>query len=1132
MGLNALDHPILLSYPRRTAPSAWTEHIPLAMLLVDLLRPSVFVELGTHFGTSYCAFCQAVKELAIDCTCYAIDTWRGDGQAGHYGQEVLDDLKDHHDPLYSTFSHLVQSLFDDACPQFADGSIDLLHIDGYHTYEAVRHDFDLWLPKMSDRGVVVFHDIAERTGDFGVWKLWSELEARYPNTFSVAHNHGLGVVAVGANLPEQAQALFALKGPERAAVRTLLGELGRRISEREEVRALRGEKAALEASREREQLLAERLTALQETASAVERQTRAALDFELSRSQEERDALQQQVRAARAAYAADLWQLKWLESSRGVRLVKLARASRAVLKHKGLLALGKHGVRWLSGKRGYYLKDIPHYTHQPPAAVVSDAVRGTLPVGRKAVLFVSGVPDSAMRYRCAHQAESLGFMGLSTDVGEYGQVNLDEAVDRYACFVLHRVPDGPDVEAFMTRARHLGKPVFFDTDDWVFDPQVPRYVPAYYDLDEETQKLYVEGLHRYRRTLMACDGVLVTTESLRQLALRYHDHIVVAPNVASQAMVEGADAALEWAARAKRFSSRDTISIGYFSGTATHNRDFLEAADAILWALQTYPDVVFKVIGQLKLDDRFEKYGERVVRFGLRRWQDLPHIYTTVDISIAPLEPNNPYTDAKSCIKYLEASLCATPTIASSRTDFRRVIEDGVNGFLADTPDAWKQALAQLIESPELRREMGRRASEHVRADETTLARAANYEQTLISLTSQPQSASKRPLAVNWILHAPIAERGGGYRTIFHLANYLGKEGHTVRVYVEPTAHMQGMSTDQIRAYVRKHFGSLTGELIVGHDHILPADASIATFWTTARTVEQHAYSLHKLYFIQDFEPEFYDAADDQFVGAEESYTLPLQHICIGEHLGRRIEEFSGRKSEVIDFAVDHTLMRMKTRPSDRPGPLKVLFFARPGLKRRGFELGIEALRRVKAQRPDVEIILYGSTDEELGPSIPFKATNLGVINQRKLVETLNHVHIQLSFSLTNISWVPFEGMACGAAVVEADVPSVRCMVPVDAGCLLARPEPEHVATTVLRLLNDEALRHQIAAAGVEFMAQRTWDNTAKQFEDVLLRHCWLRESGNQPVLASVSATTSRIPAAIASVPRVAVGAQPSSGTA
>lgn len=199
--LNLLNYPVCLSQPLRLAHTAWAEHVPFAMFLVDILRPGTIVELGTFSGVSYCAFCQAVAQLGLDCRCYAVDNWEGDPQSGFFGPEVLDDLKQHHDPLYGGFSRLLQSTFDQALSHFADGTIDLLHIDGYHTYESVKHDFDGWLPKMSTRGVVLFHDTNERHDDFGVWKLWNELKLRYPN-FEFTHGHGLGVLAVGGSYPK------------------------------------------------------------------------------------------------------------------------------------------------------------------------------------------------------------------------------------------------------------------------------------------------------------------------------------------------------------------------------------------------------------------------------------------------------------------------------------------------------------------------------------------------------------------------------------------------------------------------------------------------------------------------------------------------------------------------------------------------------------------------------------------------------------------------------------------------------------------------------------------------------------------------------------------------------------------
>jgi Methyltransferase domain len=220
--------PTNLLIPERLAPSAWTEHLPFGMWLVGAIKPRVLVELGLKWGTSYCGFCQVVAAHGLLTKCYGVDTWEGDPHADHYGPEVLNSLKRYHDLMYGSFSALLQMTFDEAVGRFDDGSIDLLHIDGYHTYEAVRHDFETWLPKLSNRAVVLFHDTAEHHADFGVWRLWDELTGRHPS-FSFAHGHGLGVLAVGRNQPRVIRSLTKLSPTEADVVRAFFYDLGRRL---------------------------------------------------------------------------------------------------------------------------------------------------------------------------------------------------------------------------------------------------------------------------------------------------------------------------------------------------------------------------------------------------------------------------------------------------------------------------------------------------------------------------------------------------------------------------------------------------------------------------------------------------------------------------------------------------------------------------------------------------------------------------------------------------------------------------------------------------------------------------------------------------------------------------------------
>lgn len=177
--------------------TSWGGHIPFMFCLMNYFRPRTFLELGTHYGASFFAVCQAIREFGLNCSPTAVDLWAGDEHAGKYGENVYASFRRIHQDKYHGIGCVLRKDFNEAAADFDNQSLDLIHIDGLHTYEAVKNDYETWLPKVSPNGIMLFHDTHVRERGFGVWKLWDEIKGDYVS-FNFSHTHGLGVLALGS----------------------------------------------------------------------------------------------------------------------------------------------------------------------------------------------------------------------------------------------------------------------------------------------------------------------------------------------------------------------------------------------------------------------------------------------------------------------------------------------------------------------------------------------------------------------------------------------------------------------------------------------------------------------------------------------------------------------------------------------------------------------------------------------------------------------------------------------------------------------------------------------------------------------------------------------------------------------
>jgi len=299
------------------AVSPWSGHRLFAYDLLAWMRPTTVVELGTHYGCSLFAFAQAVKDLDLPSRLWAVDTWEGDPHAGHYGEEVWDTVVrtlEEHFPGAPV--ELVRSTFDDALPRFEDGSVELLHIDGFHSYDAVKDDYETWLPKLADGGVVLFHDIAHDT-PYESPRFWREVRDLHPG-FDFPHSFGLGVLfpkgdGLLRELEEQRVVAWSPLYTERSTARLLrrqLDDTRRQLEERWEVvtrveQMVRDRDEALAAQAE---VLEQRWVLLEEAAAEA-----ASLREEVAARTAERDEMRASLMEEQRHTAALREQLKDLQ---------------------------------------------------------------------------------------------------------------------------------------------------------------------------------------------------------------------------------------------------------------------------------------------------------------------------------------------------------------------------------------------------------------------------------------------------------------------------------------------------------------------------------------------------------------------------------------------------------------------------------------------------------------------------------------------------------------------------------------------------------------------------------------------------------------------------------------------------
>ncbi|MGN6189343.1 MAG: glycosyltransferase family 4 protein [Conexibacter sp.] len=328
----------------------------------------------------------------------------------------------------------------------------------------------------------------------------------------------------------------------------------------------------------------------------------------------------------------------------------------------------------------------------------------------------------------------------------------------------------------------------------------------------------------------------------------------------------------------------------------------------------------------------------------------------------------------------------------------------------------------------------------------------------------------------------------GGHATIFNLVRALEARGHACSVWLDdPEGRHAARTQAQVAAELRELFGGCAGPVHVGFAAWGEVDVAIATSWPTAYRVRLLPGCRVRAYLVQDHEPEFHPTSA-QAEWAADSYRAGLHCIAASGWLAQLLRERYGAAASSFDLGVDHDVYR--ARPAAQAAAERVLFYARASTERRAVPLGLMALEELHRRRPGVELALFGR-DTPL--RAPFPHRHLGRLGPAELADAYRQASVGMVLSMTNVSLVPLEMLACGLPCVDLDRPSTRTELGPSDAVELAAFHPRALADALQRLLEDEALRERRARAGVAWVGERTWARAAEQVEAGLrtaLRRC------------------------------------------
>lgn len=391
---------------------------------------------------------------------------------------------------------------------------------------------------------------------------------------------------------------------------------------------------------------------------------------------------------------------------------------------------------------------------------VSSCVKLKSEINHNKILIVGDyhVPQ-CLRYRIEQKAEQLESQGKVVTCVDWTTLadNANELA-LHDIVIFYRVPAVPEVIKAIAKINASGKISIYEIDDYIFDSVYPADLETYggylsLNVHIELRK----GMALFNSAARLCKYGLASTIPLCN---KLEELVTSGVCLLHR---NGLDK-LSIIKPVER-NNREFIDIFYGSGTQAHNSDFIEQAlPALTRILVCYPHVRLVIAGYLKLPSSFiERFTNQLKQVPpLSSIKAYWSLLQQSDINLAVLH-DDVINSCKSELKWFEAACFGIPSVVSSTQNYRDVLENGVDAFLATSEDEWFAALSHLIEDASLRQKIAEKALIKVEQYYSVETLGKELVTKLGSLT--PAKKKKRKIALVNVFYPPQAI-GGATRVV------------------------------------------------------------------------------------------------------------------------------------------------------------------------------------------------------------------------------------------------------------------------------------------------------------------------------------------------------------------------------